>query len=370
MLVPGARPAFFGPDRSCTGSTVGPKILVVDDYAQNRLIYGDWLRGIKDVEVVEAADAQRALRLARDHDFAMFLVDINMPDMDGFELASLLRQETRSADTPIVFLTSEATARTYLMRGYRMGAVDFMVSAPVHGEILVQKARVFIQMFRKRQELEGIVDDVRRENQDLHVRLEEFVREQETLRQAATHDPLTRLPNRTLLRDRLLAARARSNRYRQRFALAYVDLDGFKKVNDLHGHGAGDSLIVAVSDRMAKAVRATDTVARLGGDEFALVFEGLDSPAGAQHVADKIHALLTLPVALRSEAQQREVEVQVGASIGLALFPDHASEIDDLVVQADMTMYAVKRAGGGARIFQAPPVKAEPHLALVRKHEA
>jgi PleD family two-component response regulator len=96
------------------------------------------------VEIVEANGGQRALELARAHDFAMFLLDINMPDLDGFELASLLRQEPRADLTPIVFVTSEATDRPYLMRGYRMGAVDFMVSAPVHGEILAQKARVFI----------------------------------------------------------------------------------------------------------------------------------------------------------------------------------------------------------------------------------
>jgi diguanylate cyclase (GGDEF)-like protein len=294
-----------------------------------------------------------------------------MPDIDGFELASLLRQETRSEGTPIMFVTSEATERTYMIRGYRMGAVDFMVSAPVQGEILLQKAKVFVQMFRKRQELQVLVDSVQRENQDLHSRLEVFIREQETLRQAATHDPLTHLPNRTLLRDRLHAARARAGRNRQRFALAYVDLDGFKKVNDQHGHGTGDALIVAVAGKLAKAVRATDTVARLGGDEFALLFEGLDSPAGAQHVADKIHGLICEPVRLRSEAQRQEVEVTVGASIGLALFPDHGSEVDDLVVLADMTMYAVKRDGGGARVCSAPAgAKAEPHLVLVRKKDA
>ena len=330
---------------------VATKVLVADDREHNRLIYRDCLREIRDLEIVEANGGQRALELAREHDFAMFLLDINMPDMDGFELASRLREEPRAEATPIVFVTSETTDKPYLMRGYRMGAVDFMVSAPVHGEILVQKARVFLQIFRKRQELQGIVHRVRHENTQLHTRLEEFVREQEALRAQAAHDELTQLPNRALFLDRLAAASARARRARQRFALAYVDLEGLKAVNDRHGKATGDALIVSIAQRLSKTLRATDTVARVGSDKFALLFENLGSRADAARVAQKAYHAITEAARLRSESDRVDVQIRTGASIGVAIHPDHATEDDDLLVLAELTQYAVKQAGGGISIY-------------------
>lgn len=349
-----------------------PRILVVDDYAHNRLVYHDWLAEIPGVEVLEAAAGARALQLAREHDFAMFLVDINMPDMDGFELASLLRQEPRAQHTPIVFLTSDdAATRHYLLRGYRMGAVDFMVSAPAHGEILAQKARAFVQMFRKRQELQQLAAEANRQNRDLQLQLARFIREHEDLHEQATHDPLTQLPGRALFHDRLCAALARAARTRQRFALAYIDLDGFKAVNDAYGHTVGDALIRAIARRLTESLRTTDTVARLGGDEFSLLLEGLDSTAGAEHAARKVHRLLTAPVALPSPSGAADLHITVGASIGVAVHPDHARGAEDLAMLADLTMYAAKRAGGGTLLFQGEPgmvrrYESRPEVHLVR----
>jgi diguanylate cyclase (GGDEF)-like protein len=348
-----------------------PRILVVDDYGPNRTIYADALRRIPGVEVVEAGNGHAALELARQNDCAMYLLDIHMPDMDGFELASLLRQESQGEPIPIMFVTAdEARERDYLLRGYRMGATDFLANATTRTEILAQKVRFFVQLYRRRQELKRDVEVVRRENQELQLRLEETVRQQEILRAQATHDALTQLPNRALFQDRLKAAVARARRARQHLALAYVDLDGFKAVNDRHGHDTGDAMLVSVANRLLKAVRETDTVARLGGDEFALLFEGLDSSAGAEYVAAKAFGALTQPLVLRSQADRHEVTVRPGASMGIAVYPDHAEDPRSLVIHADSTMYEAKRAGGGMRVFGAAQ-RTEPYvpLQLVRTRE-
>ena len=345
-----------------------PHILVVDDFAPNRAAYRGWLEHVEGVTVIEAATGELALALVREQDFALFVFDINMPDMDGFELASLVRQEPRAAGTPIMFVTSEHTARPYLLRGYRMGAVDVLMLGPVEGEILVQKARVFIRLYAKRVALQQEIERVGGENQVLRARIEGFLSNQEQLRDKASLDPLTQLPNRILFRDRVEAAMRRAQRSCQRFGLAYVDLDGFKAVNDRYGHAAGDALIVSVGQRLEHSVRATDTVARLGGDEFGMVIEELDGPSAAAHVAEKIHAALCEPFTVAVE-NQSPVDISTGASIGVALYPDHAADHAELVKLADLTMYAAKRAGGGAGVFRhdswPPPDRSAPDLQLV-----
>lgn len=325
-------------------------ILIVDDTEINREIYRNALEGLADVRVFCASSGQQALELARKHECAVYLLDIVMPTMDGFELASLLRQEPGADTTPILFVTAHEPEADFVMRGYRMGAVDYLVQVPIDVEILTQKVRVFLRMYRKRQELADTLLEAQQEIQDLHLRLEEYIQQHEHLRKQATHDTLTGLPNRALFQDRMESAVKRAQRNRQRFALAYVDLNGFKAVNDRHGHATGDSLIRAVAKRMNEAVRATDTVARLGGDEFAILLEGLESVAGAEHAAQKIYRALIEPLTLMSETEHKNVEIVPGASIGLLMFPDHSGERDELIGLADMAMYAAKRAGGGIRI--------------------
>lgn len=327
-----------------------PKILVVDDNAANRAVYSDWIKSVGGVDIIEARGGQEAIEMVNRHEFAMIVLDINMPDMDGFETASILRQGQRPEQAPIVFISAEFN-RNQRVRGYRMGAVDCLVTEPMNPEILAQKARVFLRLYRKRQELQAALEETRRQNQELHTQLGSYVEEQEKLRREVTHDLLTGIPNRALFNDRLEGAVNRAARTRQNFALAYLDLDRFKQVNDLHGHGTGDELIRTMAQRLQRAIRATDTVARLGGDEFGLLFEGLDSSAAAEYLAAKLHRLMLAPMKLSSEQQGRLIEVSVGASIGIAMYPDHATNHDELRQLADLAMYAVKRSGGGTRVY-------------------
>jgi len=158
----------------------------------------------------------------------------------------------------------------------------------------------------------------------------------------AHHDSLTGLPNRSLFNDRLdQAIRAGKRRSRQ-FALLYLDLDKFKPVNDTLGHTAGDELLQAVATRLRREVRESDTVARIGGDEFVVILPEITRREEAELVARKIAAALVAPFQLASQSQR----VNIGASIGIAVYPEDAADADALVKVADAAMYRAKRAAG------------------------
>ena len=162
--------------------------------------------------------------------------------------------------------------------------------------------------------------------------------EQEMLR-LATHDSLTGLVNRALLRDRIHQALESAHRNRHRAAVLFIDLDQFKAVNDSLGHTTGDRLLVEVGNRLASSVRAEDTVARQGGDEFIVFIPKLDSPQAAGLVAQSLHAMLSQPFSIDGQ------EVFVGSSIGIALYPDDGGDVDTLLRHSDTAMYQVKESG-------------------------
>ena len=168
----------------------------------------------------------------------------------------------------------------------------------------------------------------------------ERVRLEEQLTREAFHDGLTGLANRALFRDRLDQALARSTRSQDVLAVLFVDLDGFKGVNDSLGHDAGDQLLVGVAQRLDDVTRPSDTLARLGGDEFALLLEGANE-APAVAVAERLLARLSEPTQIAGR------ELSLGASVGIALHPGGAGDSEDLIRHADVAMYAAKEAGRG-----------------------
>lgn len=174
----------------------------------------------------------------------------------------------------------------------------------------------------------------------------------------ATHDPLTGLANRYLLEERLERALARARRTGAAGAVVFVDLDGFKEVNDLHGHEVGDRVLIAAAARLRGAVRATDTVARYGGDEFVLVLEDMEEMVGPSLPAlvEDLRARLAQPVPVAAaggdgtEAGGGIATVTVRGSVGAVVFPAEGDEVAVLLRRADRRMYrakaAARRAGG------------------------
>ena len=161
------------------------------------------------------------------------------------------------------------------------------------------------------------------------------------LRQLATHDYLTGLPNRLLLYDRLELALNRYARYGTPVALMFCDLDGFKPVNDAYGHQVGDAVLTEVADRIHSVVRDTDTAARLGGDEFAVLVEGVDDLDQLTNVAERLVAAIAEPVRVNGAT------ARVGVSVGIVMASEGCSEPDDLVAAADTAMYRAKEEGRG-----------------------
>ncbi|MCH7663339.1 MAG: diguanylate cyclase, partial [Chloroflexi bacterium] len=169
--------------------------------------------------------------------------------------------------------------------------------------------------------------------------ISERVRAEEQIRHLATHDALTDLPNLHLFHDRLAHAIAKAKRDENIVALLYLDLDGFKQVNDNYGHPYGDIMLKLVGIRLSGHVRASDTVARLGGDEFAIVLEDLNDPEHAGIAAKKILDALADPITFEG------VETAISASIGIAIYSIDGEDNETLLKNADIAMYAAKKSG-------------------------
>jgi diguanylate cyclase (GGDEF)-like protein/PAS domain S-box-containing protein len=170
---------------------------------------------------------------------------------------------------------------------------------------------------------------------------------EEQLAHQAFHDPLTKLANRAFFAERVRHALARARRERSGIAVAFLDLDDFKAINDTLGHGAGDEVLLEVAKRLASSIRTSDTASRFGGDEFALLLEDIDDVQDAADVAQRVLAALAMPMHVG------HTELTVRSSMGLAL-ADGAGDADELVHDADAAMYVAKRDGKGAyRIFEA-----------------
>lgn len=165
---------------------------------------------------------------------------------------------------------------------------------------------------------------------------------------AGERDPLTQLPNRTLLLDRLTQAIAHAKRHNAGLALLFLDLDRFKQINDTAGHAAGDAVLRLVADRLQRVVREVDTVSRHGGDEFVVLLADVAQRDDVGLVAEKLIAAIAAPNELAIPAHH------LSASIGISLYPADGQDADTLIAQADAAMYHAKRQGPGGYDFSEP----------------
>ena len=165
--------------------------------------------------------------------------------------------------------------------------------------------------------------------------------QEQKLEYLANYDSLTGLANRSLFTNRLKKAMSQSRRNGQRFGLAYLDLDGFKLVNDTHGHDVGDRLLQKVSMKIQNTLREGDTLARLGGDEFVMILHDAETTEATTKIIERIQQFISQPVDVDGTS------FQLSASIGVTFFPQHKGEItlQELVCQADKAMYQAKKAG-------------------------
>lgn len=209
------------------------------------------------------------------------------------------------------------------------------------------------QLASYREHLESMVRqrtaDLEAAHEELRAAYQKLMESERTAHFLAYHDSLTGLPNRALLMDRLTQALHLAERQRNHVHLLFLDLNGFKKVNDSLGHRAGDTLLKTIADRLKHDVRKADTVARLGGDEFVVMLTGKLLPGDVAHIACKVRESIKCPVELEGKL------INVDTSIGIASYPADADEAGRLLQAADAAMYSAKRSHGNAFITFASP---------------
>jgi diguanylate cyclase (GGDEF)-like protein/PAS domain S-box-containing protein len=188
-------------------------------------------------------------------------------------------------------------------------------------------------------------------------------RAEERARHAALHDPLTGLPNRALLFEYAHHVFARAERRQQQVAVAFIDLDRFKPINDLYGHDIGDAVLRQVASRIQGHIRGEDMVFRLGGDEFLALLPGLDDSRDAERLARQLNAAVAAPY------QVNGLELTLSASIGISLYPSHSDEVDALISQADAAMYEAKQMGRNQAQVYTPALADKLHGQLRIEHQ-
>jgi len=312
------------------------KLLLVEDALRDARALRETLADVEGMQpplidhVTTLAAAEAALS-SRHYDCV--LLDLRLPDSEG--VAGVDRIRERRPEVTLVVLTGYNDQQSALL-ALRHGAQDYVVKGKLDGNDLLRLLRHAVERNRLVTEME-------------QARQQEYHR--------ASHDPLTGLPNRQLFTDRVRTALAQRRSGGCRLVLCFVDLDGFKAVNDQHGHATGDALLCAVAGVLQDSVRAGDTVARLGGDEFAVLLTQARDADEAARVAQRMVQRIAAIDRIDSKP------LQIGASIGLALHPLHGRDCAQLLASADQAMYRAKSAGKGQWRFCTPlesPAAAAP----------
>ena len=340
-----------------------PSLLIVDDIAGNREVLARRFQR-REFENTEADCGRRALELVDQRAFDTVLLDVMMPDLSGLEVLRRIRERHSATALPVIMTTAKS-AGTDVAEALKAGANDY-VTKPV--DFVVALARTNTQLALRRavaasrranEALDGMNRQLKqriaertaelvRSNEQLKAEIVERERSQAEANYLAHHDPLTGLGNRTFLRQHLNQVLSRVQRTAESLAIVFIDLDGFKGINDTLGHSVGDVLLKAVARRLRESLRSTDEIVRLGGDEFAVVQVGQEQPNSAAGVAARLIEVLNTPCDVDGHP------LQIGASIGIALASSGKIDPDQLLKAADLAMYRAKADGRGTYRFFEP----------------
>jgi len=297
-----------------TSDILSAKILIVDDSRDNILLLERILEKAGYAAAFSTTDPKEARELHRVNAYDLILLDLEMPGMDGFQVMDGLKELDPEGYLPVLAVTAHPGHKLRALYG---GAKDF-ISKPFDMAEVLMRVRNMLEVRLLHKEALA------------HGRLLEAL---------ALNDPLTGLANRRLLAEKMAMGLSHARRNKSQMAVVYLDLDGFKKINDTLGHGAGDKLLKMVARRIELSVRAEDTAARLGGDEFAVALWQVRGDDEAAAVASKLVAAVARPYALDGG------EVSITASAGVGLYPVHGEDAEALMKKADAALYEAKRSG-------------------------
>jgi diguanylate cyclase (GGDEF)-like protein len=338
-----------------------PRLLIVDDIGDNRdiLMRRFERRGF---DVVEADSGLVAIELIEKSSFDLVLLDVMMPGIDGLETLKRIRSRRSASALPVIMVTAKSESGN-IVDALELGANDY-VTKPV--DFAVALARVNTQISRRRAEQQVVLanEGLRKANEDLERRvqertarlvdanrkLKEEIADREELQAKsqylAYHDPLTGLGNRLLFKEQLDEALRDASVAPHPLAVLFLDLDGFKTVNDTLGHSVGDLLLRSVAAKLRDLLPVTDRISRLGGDEFAILQISGSQPTSSISLAEKIIEVVGHPHSIDGH------DVTVGASVGIAVACPGQMNTESFLKSADLAMYSAKSEGRGTyRIF-------------------
>jgi diguanylate cyclase (GGDEF)-like protein len=307
-------------------TAVGATILVVDDEPQNLRLLTALLKP-EGYIVRTATDGDEALASVAQVEPDLILLDVMMPGKDGYEVARALKSGAATAGIPIIMVSAHSDRQARL-RGLEAGAEDFLTKPVDRGELWLR--------IRNLLRLKELSDQLQNQSAILEEQVQERTAD---LHRLAHYDALTGLPNRMLFFLTLQRTLALAAARRWSVAVAFIDVDHLKDINDTQGHAVGDQLLAQFGDRLTRSVRVRDTVGRLGGDEFAMILMVRDGQKGAAATAHKVREAMRAPFVIEGH------ELKVTASIGITLYPDDSADAGALIRYADTAMYRAKESG-------------------------
>lgn len=312
-------------------------ILIVDDRPENLLVLESILDNM-DCNIIKATSGNEALSLMFDYSFALVLLDVQMPDMDGFEIAELMRSNSRTRLTPIIFVTAISKDQKCIFKGYDVGAVDYLFK-PIEPIVLRSKVKFFIELYNQKNLIE-----------EQKLMLEMKIKELSELREAnfklenlSISDGLTGISNRRNFDQYVTMSWKNCIRSSKPLSLIMADIDYFKLYNDRYGHLEGDECLKKVAREMSDTVRRPlDLVARYGGEEFVIVLPETDKD-GAQIIAEQVRTNIE---SLLIPHEDSKVCKHVTLSLGVStLVPTEGYSIESLINDADKALYLSKSEG-------------------------
>lgn len=316
------------------------RLLIVDDVPKNIQVAASILQK-SGYQMAFAQDGRTAIAQTEANRFDLVLLDIMMPEMDGFEVCRRIKENPVNREVPIVFLTAKNDSES-IVKGFELGAVDYLTK-PFNGAELQARVKTHLELYRVREELKAA-------NQRLRIEIEERIkaetelkRSQEEYRRLSIHDSLTGLFNTRYLYSAMERLVAQCRSQKSHFSLIFMDIDNFKHVVDTHGHLNGSKALAEVAQTIMDCLEAPAYGVAYGGDEFVVVLPEFDH-ANALEKAQEIRTRMKVTVYLEGVT----MGVELRASFGVSTYPEDALDIKAMLAKADQAMFHVKTSGKNA----------------------
>ena len=304
-------------------------VLIVDDVKENLFSLDALLtEEIENISVYQANSGLEALAMLRDRYYDLIILDIQMPEMDGFEVAKLIKGRKKTKDIPIVFLTAAFKSEAFKEKGFAIGAIDYLTK-PIDENQLINRINLYLKVFEKEKELEKI-------NQEL----QEYIGE---VRRLSITDELTNLYNRRHFNDIFPKEINRAKRENNFISFIILDIDHFKLYNDTYGHQLGDKTLKDMGTILKESLqRGSDFAFRLGGEEFGVVFSGLDKDKSLEFANFIRENIENLNIKHKKNSASEFITTSMGLFVSSAESLDKA---DDIYKLADEALYEAKESG-------------------------